>query len=694
MAARYWVGGTASWDGTAGTKWALTSGGAGGQAVPTTADDVFFTNLSTGTCTVAAGNTGAKSITCTGFTGTLSVTADITVAGSITLVAGMTYTQSLGVVTVTVSATGTITSAGKTFHRVTINAPGGTVQLADAFNLGTAGTLTLTAGTFTTNNFSVTGAAFSSSGTSTRTANLGSSTFTFTSSGTGLHAWNTSGFTNLTLNAGTSTINLSGANPSFLMGTLTFNNVTFSNTGSTDTRISAATGTIAGTFTITAPATANINAVQFDGNPTIGTLVAFGASAVRRLFFYSSVLGTARTLTVTTWATISNNDFRDITMNSSRSGTRLGNCGGNTNITFPAAKTVYWNLAGSNNWSATAWATTSGGAPALNNFPLAQDIAVFDNAGAATTVITEAGWNVGTINASARTNALTLIHTVSYILNIYGNYTLGSGVTPTDPATIDFAGRSIVQTITTTGKTIPFAISVKAIGGTVQLLDAYSSNHSFSGAISLLYGTFDLNGFTVTLSASGSGFSAISGSTKILAMGVGGTLIAAGGAAAFVYTSTGTISGTGTISLTNSSAKTFDGGGKSYAGITLNQGGAGALTIVGANTFGDITNTYAATGATSILFTAGTTSTFSNWNASGQATRLLTIGSVTAASHTLSKSTGTVSADYLSISRSTATGGATWYAGANSTNGGNNTGWIFTGPPSTASSGNFLAFFM
>jgi hypothetical protein len=29
MANRYWVGGTATWDATAGTKWATTSGGAG-----------------------------------------------------------------------------------------------------------------------------------------------------------------------------------------------------------------------------------------------------------------------------------------------------------------------------------------------------------------------------------------------------------------------------------------------------------------------------------------------------------------------------------------------------------------------------------------------------------------------------------------------------------------------------------------
>ena len=43
MADRYWVGGTANWDGTAGTKWATSSGGLGGASVPTSADDVFFT---------------------------------------------------------------------------------------------------------------------------------------------------------------------------------------------------------------------------------------------------------------------------------------------------------------------------------------------------------------------------------------------------------------------------------------------------------------------------------------------------------------------------------------------------------------------------------------------------------------------------------------------------------------------------
>jgi hypothetical protein len=81
-----------------------------------------------------------------------------------------------------------------------------------------------------------------------------------------------------------------------------------------------------------------------------------------------------------------------------------------------------------------------------------------------------------------------------------------------------------------------------------------------------------------------------------------------------------------------------------------------------------------------VLFTAGTTSTFTDFNLSGTVGNLITIASVTAATHTLSKASGTVSSNYLSITNSIATGGATWNAGANSTNGGGNTGWIFGGP--------------
>ena len=112
------------------------------------------------------------------------------------------------------------------------------------------------------------------------------------------------------------------------------------------------------------------------------------------------------------------------------------------------------------------------------------------------------------------------------------------------------------------------------------------------------------------------------------------------------------------------------------------------MTITGANTFSNITNTVQ---PASVLFTAATTTTFNNFNLNGTLGNPITISSATAATHTLSKTSGTVSCDYLVLTNSIATGGAAWYAGANSTNVTGNSGWIFTAPPGP--SGNNSAFF-
>ena len=106
-----------------------------------------------------------------------------------------------------------------------------------------------------------------------------------------------------------------------------------------------------------------------------------------------------------------------------------------------------------------------------------------------------------------------------------------------------------------------------------------------------------------------------------------------------------------------------------------------------------IRDRYSATGATTI--TLGGTQTVSDFTASGEAGRVLTLkSSVDGTARTLNKTSGTVGVDYMSIRDSTATGGADWYAGANSTNVSNNTGWIFTAAPGAGGGGNFLAFFM
>lgn len=112
MAARYWVGGNANWDATAGTKWSLTSGGAGGQAVPTSSDDVFLDNgTGTGNVTISA-TANCKSLDCTGYIGTLAGSSQLTSAGSVKFVAGMTLTYSG---TLIVNTTATLTSGGLTF---------------------------------------------------------------------------------------------------------------------------------------------------------------------------------------------------------------------------------------------------------------------------------------------------------------------------------------------------------------------------------------------------------------------------------------------------------------------------------------------------------------------------------------------------------------------------------------------------
>ena len=196
MADRYWVGGTAAWDGTAGTKWAATSGGAGGQSVPTSADDVFFTNLSTGTCTISAGNTGAKSITCTGFTGTWAGSAGISVSGSLTLVTGMTFNYT-GVVTIL--GTGTLTSASKTLSGLTINGSSIVVTLAANTTVATTGTTTLTLGTLDLAGFTLNTGIFSSNGTGVRQISFGTGDIALTSTTASTTVLSMADATNFTL---------------------------------------------------------------------------------------------------------------------------------------------------------------------------------------------------------------------------------------------------------------------------------------------------------------------------------------------------------------------------------------------------------------------------------------------------------------------------------------------------------------
>ena len=675
MANRYWVGGTGAWDGTAGTKWSDTSGGTGGASVPTSADDVFFDSASgASVVTVSAGNTGAKTITCTGFTGTITGSTGITVAGSVTLAASMTFTPTA---TWTISGTGTITSAGKTFNEVRIDGAGITVSLGD--NLLITNALTVTRGTFdtTASNYSITASSIISANSNTRTINLNGSTVTLTTTATII---NFSITTNLTFNAGTSQINCTTVSGfvSIAGGGVTFYNLSLP-PSSTNTSNHTITGAnIFNNLTISSPVNAGVGSCSFDANQTInGTLTLTGATAIRRAWIRSNLTGIVRTLTVATLSA-QNCDFRDITIAGAAAGsspTRAGDCGNNSGIVFPAAKTVYWNLAGAGaNFSSTGWALTNNGTPDINNFPLAQDTAAFTDSGSAGTISFIGGFNIGTIDASARTTAATL--NFNGTMTFYGSFTLGSGITVSGTNTQTFSGTGTML-FTSAGKTISFDPRIEATG-TFRLGDALNSTDVFT----LIQGGFVTDNYDVTITQ----FVSQAANVRTLILGTSTINLIGNGAVWNLSTATNlTFSGaSSTINLTNqtSVARTFSGSGLTYG--TLNIGGAlGTSTLTISNssgTFATLSSTK--TVAHTISFTA--LCTITNWTVTGTPGNVVTVNSSPAGTlRSITYGGGQINLDYMSFQdiyfnyTLDASNPYRVYAGANSTNGGNNVGIAF-----------------
>jgi hypothetical protein len=273
---------------------------------------------------------------------------------------------------------------------------------------------------------------------------------------------------------------------------------------------------------------------------------------------------------------------------------------------------------------------------------------------------------------------------------IYGNWINGTGTTLSGSGTLTFAGRGS-QTLTNAGRTFLQTITINTPGGSVTLQDSFISSATL---LTITAGTFNAVTYNVTLTSLLSQVNASGTGVRTVAVGSGTWTIAGNPSPWTVSTSTNlTVTGTGTISLTSASARTFTGGSVSYSGITLDQGGAGALTISGNNTFKNITNTYSATGATTINI-GTTTQTVTQFTGTGAVGKVLTIQGTSAPnSGTLILSSGTVTTpDYLTIYSIRAYSlSSTWYAGANSTNNGS-LGWIFSSV-ATGSGGKFFLMF-
>lgn len=256
---------------------------------------------------------------------------------------------------------------------------------------------------------------------------------------------------------------------------------------------------------------------------------------------------------------------------------------------------------------------------------------------------------------------------------VYSDLTYSTGMTVgSSTSTLIFASTDATpRTITLNGKTIDQPVIFNGVGGSWKFIDAFSVGSTRT--LTLTNGTLDGNGQNVSL-----GSFALGSGTKTLTLGSGTWTVSGSGTAWNANTNVANLTvsaSTGTISMTSASAKTFAGGAKTWP--TLNQGGAGALTIQQSNTFANITNTVQ---PATITFTAGTTQTVSAFGVSGTAGNLITLNSSSAGSQaTLSDASGTNSVSYVSIKDINATGGATWNAFSSSGNvdAGNNTGWDF-----------------
>jgi hypothetical protein len=200
--ARYWVGGTGTWD-PASTSWSTTSGGSPGAAAPLAGQNAIFdANSGGGTITIEDGPGGSgfppecANLDCTGFTGAIDSTGyGLNINGDVTLSTGGDYTL-LWLIIIS-STVCTLTSVGKSVYEIDIES-GATVTLADDAYIDGNGLYVN--GTFTTNNFNVAASVFSIVGT----VNMGSSTFTVNGG-----VWYADPLS--TINAGTSTILITDA---------------------------------------------------------------------------------------------------------------------------------------------------------------------------------------------------------------------------------------------------------------------------------------------------------------------------------------------------------------------------------------------------------------------------------------------------------------------------------------------------
>lgn len=423
-------------------------------------------------------------------------------------------------------------------------------------SLPTGATVSVNGGGITTNNFGIQASSLSisnSNGSTVTGLTLGSSLILINAGGVFV-----SNITNYFINAGTSTLRFdvnSAGTLNFTSAGTTWATVQYFQYNSTSDPLIVDSLTCSNLTLNPNSASQNSGRLFVGASITVtGTLTITGPSAAGSSGLASSVLGTARSITAGA-VSLTNAIFRDITNAgvSAWTGTRVGDCGGNTNITFSTPKTVYWNLNAGGNWSSVAWATSSGGTPNTINYPLPQDTAIIEqtglNVGASININS---YFISNIDMSARTSSVTMATgTGGGTPEFYGNITQGTGTLWSgNGSSFVFRGTKTFRSNGVTFGNANSSTQINCFGGTVQFLDNSSFTGSLINGLTLNHGTIDLNGFILTapvISTSNSNVRSIAfGSSSINLNGNGTTVFSCATNTNF------SVSGTPVINLTYS----------------------------------------------------------------------------------------------------------------------------------------------
>jgi hypothetical protein len=353
--------------------------------------------------------------------------------------------------------------------------------------------------------------------------------------------------------------------------------------------VTTSVGATCANLTFTPAATDGVTQFSIIGTFVIaGTFSTSGTQGNRRLWLRSSTESLMRDVSIATIGTVTDVDFRDIRITGAGgtlTGTRIGDLKGNVGITFSAPKTCY--RIGAGNWSDDQWAATSFGAVNTDNFPLAQDTAVFnESTTAGTHTINSAIPYMGTVDMSTRTSSGI---TLGYSTNptVYGNFICSSAMTYSTGWTLVFSGRN-TQVITSAGKQFTSGFSVNSFGGTVELADAFAIGVN---TLAVTNGTFDTKGYNVTAG------SLSSSNSNVREIKLGASTVTLSSQLSFT-TSTNLTFDAGTSTIINTpTSPTFSGGGQVFYDVSFTATGLNVgRTIDGANTFNNLSFSAPASG--------------------------------------------------------------------------------------------------